>query len=242
MVTLFRKWRLQLLFAGMLLPSLPAMADDTEGVVRLGRDSSTGIVRLRAESQQLVIRAQSPDNLTAPQTPIINLELATCEVESIDAAAAAGAGGHVCQDPNCQNPNCPNYCPGEIIEEGKCSRISNWFRKKFLHDDGQYDWHARRGNGYSQCRANHTPEYPLAGKYHIAYPVDPAYFDRRDGQVYAAAGYGGPVSVPLAPVVNHTYNYSWGIPSSRLTPVLHPAQQAPIATMPGAYPSAPISW
>jgi len=32
--------------------------------------------------------------------------------------------------------------------------------------------------------------------------------------------------VPMAPVVNHTYNYGWGIPSSRLTPVSHPVAPA----------------
>lgn len=60
---------------------------------------------------------------------------------------------------------------------------------------------------------------PLFGHYSIVYPVDPGYFDGRDGQVYAAQGYGGAVSVPLAPTVRHAYNYSWGVPSSRLTPV-----------------------
>ena len=63
---------------------------------------------------------------------------------------------------------------------------------------------------------------PPMGHYSVVYPVNPSHFDQRDGQVYAAQGYGGPVSVPLAPVVNHTYNYGWGVPSSRLTPVAHP--------------------
>jgi hypothetical protein len=60
------------------------------------------------------------------------------------------------------------------------------------------------------------------GYYSIVYPNNPGYFDGRDGQVYAAHGYGGPISVPLAPVVRQTYNYGWGIPSSRLTPISHP--------------------
>ena len=58
--------------------------------------------------------------------------------------------------------------------------------------------------------------YQYAGK---VYPVNPSYNDPRDCQVYAAQGYYGPVAVPLAPVVHHTYNYGWGVPSSRLTPV-----------------------
>lgn len=60
---------------------------------------------------------------------------------------------------------------------------------------------------------------PMFGHYSIVYPVDSGYSDSRDGQVYAAQGYGGAVSVPLAPVVRQAYNYGWGIPSSRLTPV-----------------------
>ena len=64
---------------------------------------------------------------------------------------------------------------------------------------------------------------PLVGHYARVYPVNPAYSDPRDGQAYAAQGYGVPISVPLAPVVGHTFDYSWGVPSSRLTPVSHPA-------------------
>ena len=70
-----------------------------------------------------------------------------------------------------------------------------------------------RGNGAGQ---------PLLGHYRIVYPVNPWYFDGRDGQAYAAAGYGGPVSVPLAPVVRQQYNYGWGVPSSRITPISRP--------------------
>ena len=72
------------------------------------------------------------------------------------------------------------------------------------------------------------PGVPLVGKYRLVYPVNPGYFDSRDGQVYAAQGYGGPVSVPLAPVVRHTYNYGWGVPSSRLTPISHPLPVPPV--------------
>lgn len=60
---------------------------------------------------------------------------------------------------------------------------------------------------------------PPVGLYSAVYPVNPYHFDGRDGQVYAAQGVGGPVSVPLAPNVRHTYNYGWGVPSSRLTPI-----------------------
>tara|TARA_R110002095_G_scaffold161004_1_gene139531 strand:+ start:6056 stop:6616 length:561 start_codon:yes stop_codon:yes gene_type:complete len=57
------------------------------------------------------------------------------------------------------------------------------------------------------------------GRYNMTYAVDPYQFDPRDGQLYGAQGYGVPIAVPLAPNVRSTYNYSWGVPSSRLTPV-----------------------
>ncbi len=60
---------------------------------------------------------------------------------------------------------------------------------------------------------------PIAGRYRMVYAVEPNYFDPRDGQIFAAQGTGVPMAVPLAPNVGHTYNYSWGIPSSRLTPI-----------------------
>jgi len=64
---------------------------------------------------------------------------------------------------------------------------------------------------------------PAWGNYHLLYSANPDYFDQRDGRVYAAQGYGTPVAVPLAPNVSHMYNYGWGIPSSRLTPISTPA-------------------
>ena len=62
------------------------------------------------------------------------------------------------------------------------------------------------------------------GCYKMIYAANPYYADPRDSRVYAAEGYGLPVTVPLAPNVEHTYNYGWGIPSSRLTPVSKPPQ------------------
>lgn len=60
---------------------------------------------------------------------------------------------------------------------------------------------------------------PHIGKYKRVYPQDVYHFDQRDGQLYSAPGYGAPMAVPLAPTVGHTYNYSWGVPASRLTPI-----------------------
>jgi hypothetical protein len=53
----------------------------------------------------------------------------------------------------------------------------------------------------------------------MLYSAKPDYFDPRDGRLYSAQGFGMPVAVPLAPNVTNQYNYGWGIPSSRLTPI-----------------------
>ena len=58
---------------------------------------------------------------------------------------------------------------------------------------------------------------PWLGKYHMTYADQPSYIDPRDTQLYAAQGYGMPMTVPLAPNVHHAYNYSSGMPASRIT-------------------------
>jgi hypothetical protein len=60
---------------------------------------------------------------------------------------------------------------------------------------------------------------PIVDHYSTVYATLPEYADPRDGRVYSAEGYNVPVAVPLAPNVEHTYNYGWGIPSSRRTPI-----------------------
>ncbi len=55
------------------------------------------------------------------------------------------------------------------------------------------------------------------GGYGIGYGG--SVYDVRDAQAYSAQGYNIPIAVPLAPVVKQTYNYGWGLPSSRLTRV-----------------------
>lgn len=79
--------------------------------------------------------------------------------------------------------------------------------------------------GYFVPTGNGGTGAPFIGSYARVYPQDPSYFDQRDGQLWGAEGYGAPVAVPLAPVVGHQYNYSWGIPSSRLTPISRLAPQ-----------------
>lgn len=63
---------------------------------------------------------------------------------------------------------------------------------------------------------------PPFGHYGMVYAVDPSYADPRDSQVYGTQGWGTPMAVPMAPTVRHTYNYSWGVPASRITPISVP--------------------
>lgn len=109
----------------------------------------------------------------------------------------------------------PVWCGpnGGSIGDKICGGFHN-FGEKFCKGLSKFDkCFAKKGNG--------TPT-PLLGHYRIVYPVNPWYFDGRDGQAYAAEGYGGPVSVPLAPIVRQQYNYGWGVPSSRITPISRP--------------------
>ena len=78
------------------------------------------------------------------------------------------------------------------------------------------------------------PQGPLGGSYGRVYALNPYYHDFRDGAVYAARGYNAPISVPLAPNVNYTMNYGWGVPSSRMTPVSR-VVPSPYATVQPSY-------
>jgi len=211
MVSSLRNWGLQCLFVGLMVPALPALAEDAEAVVRLQAGEPSGIVRISDLRQASVYRGQSPMPEAAADPTV--------------------------QPANCERQTLPDstVCPQEevVCPQGKAGC-------------GKVRWHHRMGawlhNELGEHQCGRRPEIPLAGHYHIVYPVNPGYFDSRDGQVYAAPGYGGPVSVPLAPVVNHTYNYGWGIPSSRLTPVQRPVTQAPSSVIPSPYPTAPVSY
>lgn len=122
--------------------------------------------------------------------------------------ARGGMGGdEFCPDGTCGRRGCGHGAGGGTLVQRELSKTCAWARLKF----GYFIPTGSCGYG--------TPPF---GHYSMVYPVNPQHFDARDGQVYAAQGYAGPVSVPIAPVVNHTYNYGWGIPSSRLTPISHP--------------------
>jgi hypothetical protein len=88
-------------------------------------------------------------------------------------------------------------------QESGWRRAVNWCRRDHFCRGG----HCHGSAGYGSGALNH---------YHA---LNGGYCDPRDMQLYAAQGYDVPVAVPLAPVVRRTYNYGWGLPSSRLVRV-----------------------
>jgi hypothetical protein len=108
-------------------------------------------------------------------------------------------------DPGCPNGDCWGDGTGKWKSHGYYSNgFCDYFKCKF-------GYFFPTGCGGAGC--------PPLGKYARVYPQNPNYFDHRDGQIWAAQGYGVPIATPLAPVVGHQYNYSWGTPASRLTPI-----------------------
>ena len=163
-------------------------------------------------------------------------------------AAVATPAGHCNQGVanNCPSNGCPpvyyEECPGQcgtrhvfcnnpLADKMRCHCINHRMRSRqtsdalcnMIHEDcnEKFNWF-RCKFGYFFPNGSNGKGTALVGHYSMVYPVNPDYQDPRDCQVYSAQGYYGPVAVPLAPVVNHTYNYGWGVPSSRLTPVSHP--------------------
>jgi hypothetical protein len=102
---------------------------------------------------------------------------------------AAEGGGR------CNNGDCLSEAAGKRLEQLRC----------------RYGYFIPTGCGGGGCAH--------LGNYNLLYAANPQYFDQRDGQLYSAQGYGVPMAVPLAPNVANTYNYGWGIPSSRITPI-----------------------
>ena len=124
--------------------------------------------------------------------------LGTCVASSGLSLAATVCPGLITMGYGCDDPSCDCHSSCYVARLGS--------RLRCAMSNGRF--------GYF-CGTN----IPWAGAYKMVYPVNPDYRDPRDSGVYAAQGYGIPMSVPLAPTVQHVYNYSWGIPSSRLTPM-----------------------
>ena len=108
--------------------------------------------------------------------------------------------------------NCPN-CRGWWSDQWEMFNARNRQQGSILraHIHGKLAYFHPMGNGGEGA--------PPFGCYNFVYAASPNYSDPRDAQIYAAQGYGVPISVPLAPTVRHTMNYSNGMPSSRLTPI-----------------------
>ncbi|NOX56318.1 MAG: hypothetical protein GXP27_18115 [Planctomycetes bacterium] len=126
--------------------------------------------------------------------------------------------------------HCP-HCPSGPLGRARCwlthrcgsdlrTSLSGWpMRARYRQQSqrlqqqlaGKLAYFTPSGCGGAGC--------PPFGNYHVVYAVQPDYFDPRDGQVFAAPGTGVPMAVPLAPNVHYSYNYSHGIPSSRITPI-----------------------
>jgi hypothetical protein len=97
-------------------------------------------------------------------------------------------------------------------------RARNASENQKLHNHHRCKW------GYFYPTGCGGAGCPWMGKYQMVYAVDPGYTDARDSRLYSAQGAGVPMAVPLAPNVRHTYNYSWGLPASRLTPISNVGQ------------------
>lgn len=107
--------------------------------------------------------------------------------------------------------NCPCPTGGGNPYSWHGSRSANRFGWHVVYFDARLKTNFLNLLGYNRP--------PCTWKWSSVYQADPNYCDPRDGRVYSAQGYGTPMSVPLAPNVKHSYNYGWGVPSSRLTPV-----------------------
>ena len=121
-----------------------------------------------------------------------------------------GSGNGPC--PEHGQMNCP-HCRGWLHDQWAMFNARNRQQGEILsaHIHGKFAYFHPMGNGGEGA--------PPFGCYHLVYAANPDYSDPRDSQIYAAQGYGVPISVPLAPTVRHTMNYSTGMPSSRLTPI-----------------------
>jgi hypothetical protein len=126
-----------------------------------------------------------------------------------------------------------NYAPG--YNSYPIARDPHQGYVAYSHTGWFGNWSSCHNNG-AACRAEFGQRFrcsmsflkPLtywdAGAQCDVIAVNPGYVHPSDlnNPGYAAQGFGGPVTVPLAPNVRSQYNYGWGIPSSRLTPITYP--------------------
>ncbi|WP_417849664.1 hypothetical protein [Thalassoglobus sp.] len=235
MMTLVRSWSLRFVAASLVLATVPVSAEDAEGVVRLGQSESAGVVRVSDQSQpEWTYRGQSGEIQqvsackTCPTSDGYASDGYVTDGYVTDGYVSDGyvTDGYATCEPGpylCANSKVGQWISMNMFFLGlRNQQRCNTLKASCRADIAEKKAYLRCKFGYFCPTGPDGKGAPPWGKYSMVYPVNPDYFDSRDGQVYAAPGYGGPVSVPLAPNVNHTYNYGWGIPSSRLTPVAHP--------------------
>lgn len=169
-----------------------------------------------------------------------------CDMGMCDYGSACSCGD-ACGTDGCCTEGCCNSgrCRGRRNRKGDCDsfgecheqRMLTLFAKPLPKDPCGGRGQLRRWRGHqmnylnrNQRLANHLFGWlvpsgcggqgcPPIGKYCVNYADDPGYAHPQDGQAWGAQGYGVPVTVPLAPNVRHSYNYSWGTPASRITPM-----------------------
>ena len=93
----------------------------------------------------------------------------------------------------------------------------NQLRRRKNIEKGRFNEYLKARFGYfipsGCCEGGCSP----VGKWQMVYALNPYHIDQRDGRVFAAATTGVPMVIPVAPTVRHTYNYSTGMPASRIT-------------------------
>lgn len=163
------------------------------GSVQAGEPSAPGVVRISDRASGVRQTSHSQYPLGTAVRPVGRF------TETL--------GGN-CDSGNCGSGNCGNGC-------GKGGCLKRIWDADIRYKKCKYGYFLPSGCGGGGC--------PWFGTYDLVYPVNPQHFDARDGRIYAAQGYGTPMAVPLAPNVRHTFNYGWGIPSSRRTAISNPA-------------------
>lgn len=170
------------------------------------------------------------------------------------ACPATVCEGAYCSD-SCQSCYVGDSCNNCYYAPGHKQRVLTLFAKADpatgCHDQGPCKrWVRGQQRNYlarNQRLSNHLFGWlvpaghlgagsPPFGKYQITYADQPAYTHPQDGQAWGAQGYGVPCTVPVPPTVRYSYNYSWGLPASRLTPIGQPVPG------PGPQPLVKQTW
>jgi hypothetical protein len=197
-----------------VMAGLPtATADDAPGIVRMTDFQPT-------QFQQTAFVSETATPVAADCADLGCVEGEGCQVieDCPDSCQSGGSG-------SCNG--CPCGCCGTDGE----SVLSHMFGGSIRRCTCDYCEYCGKGTGHgcktlfgclfgSMVPSGHSNQgSPLLGHYQITYANQPSYADARDGQAWGARGYGMPITVPTAPVVRYSYNYSHGTPASRLTPL-----------------------